>query len=770
MGESSEKDGLAGEDLVEVLLSMTDEAVISFDDRGIIVSANACSERFLGVGAQALVGADVKDFFYDRDLSRPRAGKLPFDVSGEDNLVMAKLVDGSFVPALARCRRIGRTGRFLLIAEDVDDIHENRREQDRLFDELRRSNERLRGVLSIISTATLAQGSFEDFSARVTGDLQSVFDASAVLLYLAEPGGFRLWGNSEGYATLGVDQSFMPAGTGVPTLVARARRSMRLQIVSPAEDGVGSVMVDLDTDVRTHVRSRLAEVCSTLVGTPVFSYDRVMAVIMVCYASPHLVELSDMSLLDTVADFLSVEFSVAVSQLQQTRERDLVELSSEVREAVRTAGVMTQSFAEAIGHRVTQLVPANVLSLMENPRTHRVYARVLTPPDDAGEDGASEGLTGEQDTRLATTVNPAGSGGQVVDVPFAFADMFDEGDTSEVLDAGCGLGQWLAEHTDQHFGVIVRVTSPNAADDVAQRALVFLRSQDDPPFDETEVAFLRRLGSDVAHALDVEEEHASTSEISRALQQGLRNELPPAPGVTCASLYRSATANAVVGGDFFDLYPLPGNRVVIVVGDISGKGVEAAAMASLVKTALAAYAWDNLDPAGMLSSLNTLFINFSRIETFASMVVVSVDVRAHRATYCSGGHPPAMLVRHPHAERAELELLTCQSPLVGAMEDMEYVNGTFSYEPGDVLFMYTDGTTEARSPSGEFFGEDALRETLLRASALPIEQVPDAVLADVTRFTSDSLHDDVAMVAVRFDELVEGASDVGAPGSDHAGA
>ena len=743
------------DDVLDVLLSMTDEAVITFDEHGTILTANGCAARFLGVAADAMRGTDVKDFFYDHDLTRPRAGLLPFDVSGQDNLVMAKLVDGSFVPTLARCRRIARGGAFLLIAEDVDDLHENRREQTRLFDELRRSNDRLRGVLSIISTATLSQGSFEEFSEHVTGDLQSVFDADAVLLYLVEPGGFRLWGHSEGYARLGVDQGFLPLGTGVPSLVTRARRSMRLQLVQQPVAGEGAVMVDLDTDVRTRVRSTLAGVCSTLAGTPVFSYDRVMAVIVVCWKSPHVVESGDLSLLDTVGDFLSVEFSAAVSQLQQMRERDLAELSSEVRDAVRTAGVMNQSFAEAIGQRVTQLVPAHVISFTESPRTGQVVARVLEPlGGEEGEGDAAEApLPGEPDTRLAAHVNPGGAGGQVIGFPFPFEELLPGDATSEAVDPASPFGAWVERHTDQHYGVVVRVTSPNASDDVEQRALVFLRSRDDPPFDDTETSFLARLGSDLAHALDVEVERASASRISQALQSGLRNELPPAPGVTCASLYLSATASAVVGGDFFDLYPLPGDRAVIVVGDVSGKGVEAASIASLLKTALAAYAWEDLDPAAMLASLNNLFVNFSRLETFASMVVVSVDVRRHVATYCSGGHPPAMLVRSPHGERAELELLTVQSPLVGAMEDMEYVNGTFAYDVGDLLFLYTDGTTEARSPSGDFFGEDALRETLLRASALPVEQVPERVLSEVTSFTGGSLHDDVAMVAVRFDAL-----------------
>ena len=112
-----------------------------------------------------------------------------------------------------------------------------------------------------------------------------------------------------------------------------------------------------------------------------------------------------------------------------------------------------------------------------------------------------------------------------------------------------------------------------------------------------------------------------------------------------------------------------------------------------------------------------------------------------------------MVVHRPSSPAAELELLTVQSPIVGAFEGLEYVNGAFEFERGDMLYLYTDGTTEARSPSGDFFGEDMLRETLLRVCRAGVEHVPQGVLDAVEEFAGGDLHDDIAMVAVRFDGL-----------------
>ena len=100
-------------------------------------------------------------------------------------------------------------------------------------------------------------------------------------------------------------------------------------------------------------------------------------------------------------------------------------------------------------------------------------------------------------------------------------------------------------------------------------------------------------------------------------------------------------------------------------------------------------------------------------------------------------------------------MLDVQSGVVGAFADISYQDGVVGVGEGDVLMLYTDGTTEARDPGGAFFGEQGLRDMLMRESApdKPFEGFLDRLLATLDAFTGQRLDDDVAMVAVRFDEL-----------------
>ena len=105
-------------------------------------------------------------------------------------------------------------------------------------------------------------------------------------------------------------------------------------------------------------------------------------------------------------------------------------------------------------------------------------------------------------------------------------------------------------------------------------------------------------------------------------------------------------------------------------------------------------------------------------------------------------------------------LVSGQSGVVGAFPDISYQDGVAVLSEGDVLLLYTDGTTEARDPSGAFFGEQGLRDMVMRESAgdKPYEGFLDRLLACVEDFTGNKLDDDVAMVSVRFDELGEAPS------------
>ena len=108
-----------------------------------------------------------------------------------------------------------------------------------------------------------------------------------------------------------------------------------------------------------------------------------------------------------------------------------------------------------------------------------------------------------------------------------------------------------------------------------------------------------------------------------------------------------------------------------------------------------------------------------------------------------------------HAGADEVSILDVQSGVVGAFHDINYQDGLVELVPGDVLLLYTDGTTEARDPRGAFFGEDGLREAVMRESSpdKPYDGFVDRLLADLEGFTGQNLEDDVAMLALRFDGL-----------------
>jgi len=317
---------------------------------------------------------------------------------------------------------------------------------------------------------------------------------------------------------------------------------------------------------------------------------------------------------------------------------------------------------------------------------------------------------------------------------------------ARAVDSLDGLEEWLQSQKQPSQGVLVAL---GLIDEVNLGVLV-LRAQDELGFDATELAFLSRLAEDVCETAEGERRRTLDKHISQALQLGMRNELQKVEGLSAQSRYSSATEAAFVGGDFYDLIRLPERQACVIMGDVSGKGVEAASVSSAVKTALAAYSWEGLRPARMVGLLNDFLLGFSRVETFATMFVGMVDLDAGRLVYCSAGHPPALLVR---ARTQELVTLGVQSGVVGAFEDMPYRDGVVDVEQGDVLLLYTDGVTEARNRAGDFFGEEGLREALAREARKGFEGLCDRLLGAVDAFTDYNLEDDVALVVVRFDEV-----------------
>ena len=239
------------------------------------------------------------------------------------------------------------------------------------------------------------------------------------------------------------------------------------------------------------------------------------------------------------------------------------------------------------------------------------------------------------------------------------------------------------------------------------------------------------------------EQHAVR--LARTLQQTLiPPSTPDVPGLEVGTAYRPAGRGEEVGGDFYDVFQLGDGDWVLTLGDVSGKGVDAAVVTALVRHTVRALAVSERSPAALLHRLNDILLAGSEIERFCTIVVVRLhrSVVGWEATASAGGHPLPLLLRPGRSPVP----VGAPGSVVGAFESVEYLEATVPLEQGDSLFAYTDGATEARGDE-DFFGEERLLEALLAAAAPDelVQRVLDAVLD----FQDQLPRDDIALLAVR---------------------
>lgn len=245
-----------------------------------------------------------------------------------------------------------------------------------------------------------------------------------------------------------------------------------------------------------------------------------------------------------------------------------------------------------------------------------------------------------------------------------------------------------------------------------------------------------------------EESERRSRELASTLQQTL---LPPSepgiPGLDVAAAFRPAALGADIGGDFYDVFEVGDGDWVAVIGDVCGKGVQAAILTALVRHTLRAVVVGLHAPSQALSALNQVLLQHDT-DRFCTVVLVRMQRRPGGwvATVGTGGHPRPFLVR---AGRRPSEV-GGPGPLVGVRVDPDFRDERLALDPGDTLVMYTDGITESRGPS-DYYGEDRLQESLLRTGG-SARAVVEAVVADVVAFSDGPPRDDIAVLALRVPE------------------
>ena len=284
-----------------------------------------------------------------------------------------------------------------------------------------------------------------------------------------------------------------------------------------------------------------------------------------------------------------------------------------------------------------------------------------------------------------------------------------------------------------------------------------LSSRSERRYDREDLLLAENLAYRCALAADNARLYRDRSEIARVLQKSLLPpHLPEIPGVEVGAEYLSVGEASEVGGDFYDLINTVEDGWICAIGDVRGKGVEAASVTALARYTIRAVTLKNDGPSEVLAALNEAMLRQLPEDRFCTVACVRLEPQDGSAgvgiDVSRAGHPPPLLVR----PEGTVEEVGCSGRVLGVFPEAELRDTSLRLMPGEALVLYTDGVTEARSPDGDFFGEGRLRDLLSSCAGCDAVTFARRVKDAVLDFQEGYPHDDLAVLVLR-------ASDGAAP-------
>ncbi|MEU8241636.1 SpoIIE family protein phosphatase [Actinoplanes missouriensis] len=251
----------------------------------------------------------------------------------------------------------------------------------------------------------------------------------------------------------------------------------------------------------------------------------------------------------------------------------------------------------------------------------------------------------------------------------------------------------------------------------------------------------RLIGLRLANARLYETEHRIASTLQHSL---LPPSLPRVPGAIVASRYVPGSSEARVGGDWYDVIAAPDGELFLVIGDVVGKGVQAAAGMGQLRNALRAYVLEGFDCGAALTRLNRLVDTLGRRQ-FATVICVAFDPRTRRLRFSSAGHPSPIVVAG--GEAGDFLYAAAMGPPIGALGSVTYPTREHQLPPGSRLLLYTDGLVEDRHQ-----GIDSGLAELTVDAAQPTEHVEDLLDLLLGKASRHDRRDDIALIALEATE------------------
>jgi len=236
--------------------------------------------------------------------------------------------------------------------------------------------------------------------------------------------------------------------------------------------------------------------------------------------------------------------------------------------------------------------------------------------------------------------------------------------------------------------------------------------------------------------------------VARRIQESiLHRSFPAFPERSDIDIHAEMIPARTVGGDFYDFFFIDPDRLGFVIGDVSGKGVPAALFMAVSKTLLKATAMTGLPPEQCLEQANRVLHLESPTSMFVSVFYGVLDTRTGEVSYSNGGHNAPYIVRRDgRVDHTD----PIGGPVLAMLVDSKYDFGQTVLDPGDAIFMFTDGVTEARNFDDQEFSESALEQFLGQTHSLPLGDITRQVIDEIQRFAGDAPQaDDITVLTLR---------------------
>ncbi len=299
-----------------------------------------------------------------------------------------------------------------------------------------------------------------------------------------------------------------------------------------------------------------------------------------------------------------------------------------------------------------------------------------------------------------------------------------------------------------------RIVSPMKVQGSVKGFLIVGRKMSGGPYDEQDLQFTESLGNTAIAALENErlfKEEVEKKKLEGELELALeiqKNLLPKStPVIKNFDLAGVSIPSRHVGGDYFDFIELPSGKILIAIGDVSGKGMPASLLMANVQASLRLLAPLSITLVELILKINLLVWQNTSADKFITFFCAILDPGKSEITYVNAGHNPPYLIR----KDGQIDELRNGGLIIGFTDEpFEYETGTVTMDPGDYIYMFTDGVNETLNEQREEFGNDRLLESLMKVKNADAITMINKVIDDVKDFAGNlAQYDDITSVVLR---------------------